>query len=295
MRPWKCLAISLLTFGSAVAASVAVLPFTLAPGAPRDYSSFARTFSDSLGVLSGESTLYLDSTQNSFSRATDTARKRPDPAAAGFATGASRVVSGSLFAPGGRLRCSVELFDVAHGRVCFSYAFDKPDSLSPDRFAGMIAGLVALYFPLSEDARSEILKRVDAGSVYVRTNPSSAHILLDSADAGESPKVVENVFAGTHRLFVKHENEQTGQEITIRPHRMESVAINFPSAVTNKSDQPSAFTNTVRVVTLAAACVGAGASAYYYNFSKPRKDSCGLATGCAAAAFLAVFIVTFIF
>jgi hypothetical protein len=285
----------LLLCGNAGAAGFAVLPFRIPPGMPAECSLFAKMMSDSLAAISHYPSLYLDSSQKSIAPPPDTAVRAPEIVAIGTATGASRVLVGSLSPAGGGPRYSMAIFDAVSGKICFSYGFDRPDSLSPDQFAATVAARIALVCPLPEDVRPEILKRVEAGSLYVRTNPSQAQIYVDSAYAGMSPKVIEDLFPGPHRLFLKHEGERMGQDVTVRPHRMENVIVNFPSAGVNKSDQPSGLTNALRIATLAGACASGGASVYFYNFCKPKNNRDGLVSGCIAGACLVGFILTFVF
>jgi hypothetical protein len=287
--------VALLACESVSATGIAVLQFFVQPDAPAGYFSFANTFSDSLAEISGMSTAYLDSVQAGRIGQGDTAARPPDVVAIGTKSGAFRVVTGSLVLSNGRPRCSLELYDAADGKVCFSYSFYKPDSLGWSRFAVDLAQRVALFCPISDQVRDMLIEKMDVGAVYIRTNPSLANIYIDSAYSGQSPKVVENIFSGPHKLYLRHENEQLGQEFTVRPHRMENIAVVFPSAATGKSDSPSGLVNTLRIISLAGACIGGSASIYYYNFCKPQNKAYGLETGCFAAACIAGFLVTFMF
>lgn len=293
-RTIVCL-VALLACESFSANGIAVLPFFVNPDAPAEYTTFAKTFSDSFAAISGMSSVYLDSVQAGRFGRGDTGTRLPDVVAIGAKSGAVRVVTGSLLLTNGGPRCSLELYNATDGKVCFSYSFYKPDSLGWSQFAVGLVERVALFCPISDQSRGNLIEKMDVGAVYIRTNPSSANIYIDSAYSGQSPKVVENVFSGPHKLYLRHENEQLGQEFTIRPHRMENIAVVFPSAATGKSDQPSGLVNTLRIISLAGACVGGGASIYYYNFSKPKNKVLGLETGCFAAVCLAGFLATFMF
>jgi hypothetical protein len=291
MRLLQGLLLVCFVCGYSYADIIAVLPFRLAQDAPADYVSFANVLSDSLGTVTGIQTLYLTGNESDA----DSSLARPDYAAIRASSGATLILSGVMTRANGRPQCSVNLYDVLAGRVCFSYAFDNPEAPSVSGLASFVAPRIALFCPLRDQARIALLSRVSNGSLFVRTNPTAADIFLDSSYAGTSPRVLERIFSGKHRLFLRHAAEKADQDATVRPNRMENVLVTFPSAATSKSDQPSTGMSVVRGISLGGGLAGVGVAIYYYNKKWGNNDTYGLVSACVGGVCLAAFCITFMF
>jgi hypothetical protein len=292
MRRIHSMLFVMMLLGCTLADTIVVMPFYVQPGTAPEYASFAKIMSDTLRAITNVPTLYFE---NGAALPADSVRQKPNYVAVGEATGATLLLWGQISQFAGRPQCMVELYDAAAKRVCFSYTFGDSGIVTSLSLASFAAPRIALFCPLSDHAREVALARVKTGSVFVRTNPPAAAIYIDSALTGTSPRVLEKVFCGKHRIFLKRENETAGKDVVVRPFRMENVLVNFPSSTSGKSDQTSKFTTVLRSVTLAGACIGAGAAIYFYNQRFSQKDTYTLASGCVGGALLIVFCVTFMY
>jgi hypothetical protein len=153
----------------------------------------------------------------------------------GGALGVDLVVSGTLGRVGDTLSLSLTLIDIQTATV-------------RERFQGSCGSEDALIATAKRGARALFGQAADAsgtGTLYVKTTPPGARVLLDGKEVGLSPATIDEVVAGDHVVRAEKDDLRANATVRVEPDRLARLELQLegapPVALKVLSEPPEAL------------------------------------------------------
>lgn len=214
-------------------------------------------------------------------------------AAMGERLNAGRLVLGKLSRTTDSCRLQIQLFDVETRRICYVRTFADV-AMRERELLHQCAAYIALQSELSITQRQAILNEFGFGSLFIRSQPSGARIVLDSVLYGQTPRMVEGLPAGMYMVMLtKPGYKQHTEMVALAPDRTGHVTATLIQSGTDSTlvtDNVLSNKIALRFSLFSGAIVGAGiAGVLALHQKSPDQATAPVISACLAGACLAGF------